>query len=56
MAAIHVPDLRQISVTDYGARGDGANDDTAAVQAAINAAAAMGGSCLIPAGTYLLSA
>ncbi len=41
------------NVTDYGALGDGANDDTAAVQAAINAAQAGGGIVFFPPGTYL---
>lgn len=42
----------------YGATGDGTTDDTTAVQNAINAAAAVGGSgvCYIPPGTYICSA
>ena len=44
------------SVLSFGAKGDGVNDDTPAVQAAINAAAAAGGGIVqIPAGTYLLN-
>jgi len=44
------------SVTDYDAKFDGINDDTAAIQAAINDAyAAGGGRVLLPAGTALLS-
>lgn len=39
-----------VSVTDFGATGDGATDDTAAVQAAIDA-----GNAFFPAGTYLIS-
>jgi hypothetical protein len=40
----------------YGARGDGTTNDTAAIQAAINAAiAAGGGEVYFPAGTYVVS-
>ncbi|HVX42611.1 MAG TPA: glycosyl hydrolase family 28-related protein [Mycobacteriales bacterium] len=42
-------------VRDFGAQGDGATDDTAAIQAAIAAAAdAGGGIVLLPAGTYAI--
>ena len=41
-----------VSVKDFGAVGDGVTDDTAAIQAAINAAVAV----FVPAGTYKLSA
>ena len=43
------------SVYDYGARGDGKHNDTAAIQATINAAAAVGGGvAFLPQnGTYL---
>jgi len=47
-----------ISVKDFGAVGDGVADDTAAIQAAVNAACATAPSAntvYIPAGTYLLS-
>jgi hypothetical protein len=40
-----------VSVKDFGAVGDGVNDDTAEIQAAVNAAATV----TIPAGTYLIS-
>jgi hypothetical protein len=44
-----------VSVKDFGAVGDGATDDTSAVQAAINAAS-VSKSIYVPAGTYLVSA
>lgn len=45
-----------VSVKNYGAVGDGVNDDTAAIQAAINALPASGGTVDVPAGTYLIDA
>lgn len=46
-----------LSVKDYGARGDGITDDTAAVAAAVAACgAAGGGTAFFPAGTYPLTA
>jgi polygalacturonase len=44
------------NVKDFGAKGDGAADDTPAIQKAINAAAAKpgGGNVVFPEGTYLL--
>lgn len=42
-------------VLDYGAVGDGATDDTAAIQAAIDAVPAAGGVVFFPAGTYRLT-
>jgi len=42
-----------VSVKDFGATGNGTTDDTAAIQAAINAVSlAGGGTVYIPAGTY----
>jgi len=44
-------------VRDFGAAGDGGTDDLAAIQSAIDAAAANGGGViLLPAGVYALSA
>jgi parallel beta-helix repeat protein len=45
-----------VSVKTYGAAGDGATDDTAAFVAALRAVAAAGGGvCRVPAGTYLIA-
>jgi hypothetical protein len=41
-----------VSVKDFGAVGDNVADDTAAIQAAANYAASIGGSLFGPAGTY----
>ena len=41
------------NVRDYGAVGDGVTDDTAAIQAAVNAAAAVSGTCYLPRGRYV---
>lgn len=40
-------------ITAYGAKADGASDSTAAIQAAVNAAAAVHGTVFVPAGRYL---
>ncbi|NWC09397.1 right-handed parallel beta-helix repeat-containing protein [Pseudomonas agarici] len=45
------------NVQDFGAKGDGITDDTAAIQNAIDAAAAAGGGQVyVPSGTYIVSA
>ena len=43
-----------VSVRDYGALGNGANDDTAAFQTAINALPETGGTVTVPAGDYVI--
>lgn len=45
-----------VNVKDFGAKGDGVTDDTAAIQAAIDSVnAAGGGRIYLPSGTYLVS-
>ena len=39
----------------YGAKGDGDSDDTDAIQAAVDAAAATGGTVFLPKGCYRIS-
>ena len=46
--------LTVLDVRDFGAKGDGAHDDTAAIQAAINALPTEGGTVVVPAGTYMI--
>jgi hypothetical protein len=43
------------NVRAYGAKGDGAADDTTAIKTAIHAASAHGGEVFFPPGTYLIS-
>lgn len=50
-------ELRErVSVTQFGAVGDGVADDTAAIQAALNACIAKGGQVLFPSGKYRTTA
>ena len=45
----------QLNVLDYGADPTGATDSTSAIQAAIDAVSAQGGTVYIPAGLYLVN-
>jgi polygalacturonase len=45
-----------VSVREFGAVGDGAADDTRAIQSAINATPPGGGIILFPVGTYRVTA
>lgn len=47
---------REYNVLDYGAAGDGATDDSAAIQAAHDALPSGGGTVYVPAGSYVLDA
>jgi hypothetical protein len=44
----------QVSVVDFGAKGDGKTDDTAAFQKAIDSVAGGGGVVLVPRGQFLI--
>ena len=50
------PLVATINVRDFGAKGDGQSDDSAAFDAAIRALPVTGGIILVPAGTYMLRA
>src|SRR5436190_1698300 len=45
-----------VNIKDYGAVGDSVTNDTAAFIKALAACAVDGGTCLVPEGTYLISA
>ncbi|MEJ1098268.1 MULTISPECIES: right-handed parallel beta-helix repeat-containing protein [unclassified Pseudoxanthomonas] len=45
-----------LNVRDYGARGNGVHDDSVALQNAVNALPASGGTVQVPAGIYLINA
>jgi parallel beta-helix repeat protein len=44
-----------VSVRNYGAKGDGVTDDTAAIQSAMDVVGGTGGTLSIPDGTYLVN-
>jgi polygalacturonase len=44
-----------VNVLNFGAMGNGVNDDTAAIQAAINALPAAGGTVVVPNGTFMIN-
>jgi hypothetical protein len=50
-----VPPSTVIDVRQYGATGDGKTDDTAAIQRAIDAIPAAGGTVMFPTGTYIVA-
>jgi hypothetical protein len=47
---------QMINVKDYGAVGNGSTNDSTAIQSALDALGATGGTLLFPKGTYMLSA
>jgi hypothetical protein len=47
------PSATMLDVRSFGAKGDGKADDTAAIQAALDKAAEIGGGVFVPPGTYL---
>ena len=49
------PRQGEFPVAAYGAKADGASDDTAAIQKAIDAAAKLGGIVTLPAGKFLVA-
>lgn len=51
-----VADRYVVNVKNFGATGDGTTDDTAAIQAAIDAVEVSGGIVFFPSGSYLISA
>jgi hypothetical protein len=56
LPSAHADAAGSFSVTDYGARGDGATNDAQAIQQAVDAAAAAGGTVTFPAGNFRINA
>ena len=52
-AAVYAGDKPVLNVRDFGAKGDGVTKDTAALQKALDACAAAGGTVSVPEGIYL---
>jgi parallel beta-helix repeat protein len=52
---VHQKLQEYISVKDFGATGDGSTNDTVAIQAAIDAVGAAGGTLWFPPGTYMIA-
>ncbi len=52
-ASVPAPSGPRFNVRDYGAKGDGVTDDTAAIQAAINAAPNGGSTIYFPTGIHI---
>lgn len=55
MSSFFIDKMGIINVKSYGAKGDGVTDDTAAIQAAIDALGETGGVIFVPTGTYVIS-
>ncbi|HML88165.1 MAG TPA: glycosyl hydrolase family 28-related protein [Methylomusa anaerophila] len=54
--AVEIDDANAINVKSYNAKGDGVTNDTAAIQAAVDAVPPDGGTVVIPEGVYLVDA
>ena len=52
-ATVFAADKPSFNVLDFGAKGDGVTKDTAAIQKALDAAAAKGGTVVVPEGVFL---
>ncbi len=55
VALVWVYSTPTLNVTDFGAQADDGGDDTAGIQAAVDACGNRGGTVRLPAGTYLVS-